>query len=175
MPESVIYKCSSCGEEHEEWLALSYISPTSYDTLSDNDQKELGDLESDFCIINHPGRTDRFIRCTLTQKVIDHCENLEYGLWVSLSEKSFQDYADNYNNENHETIYFGWLSNNLPDYNFNKSIPTNVITKRGNQRPEIVPHKDFDHPFVHDYFNGITKAKAERRIKNMLDTIEGKD
>ena len=140
---------------------------------SDNDKKELGDLESDFCVINHPGRTDRFIRCTLTQKVIDHCENLEYGLWVSLSEKSFQDYADNYNNENHETIYFGWLSNNLPDYNFDKSIPTNVINKTGNQRPEIVPHKDFDHAFVYDYFNGITKAKAEQRIKNMLEIIEG--
>jgi hypothetical protein len=173
MPESVKYKCSRCGEEHEEWPALSYISPTSYDTLSDNDKKELGDLESDFCVINHVGRTDRFIRCTLTQKVIDYCENLEFGLWVSLSEKSFQDYADNYNNENHETIYFGWLSNNLPDYNFDKSIPTNVITKTGNQRPEVIPHKDFDHPFVYDYFNGITKAKAEQRIKNMLLTIEG--
>jgi len=96
MPEPIKYKCSCCGEEHEEWPALSYISPISYDVLSDYEKKELGELDSDFCVINHPGRTDRFIRCTLTQKVIDHCEDLEYGLWVSLSEKSFQDWLTNH-------------------------------------------------------------------------------
>jgi hypothetical protein len=174
MPEPIKYKCSCCGEDHEEWPALSYISPASYNALSDSDKKELGDLSNDFCTIRHPEQTHRFIRCTLTQKVTDHCEDLEYGLWVSLSEKSFQDYRDNYNNENHETGYFGWLSNNLPDYNFDKSIPTNVFTRTGNQRPEIVPHNEFDHPFVYDYYNGITKAEAERRIKAMMDAIEGK-
>ena len=174
MPEPIKYKCSCCGEEHEEWPALSYISPISYDILSDNEKKELGELDSDFCVINHPGRTDRFIRCTLTQKVIDHCEDLEYGLWVSLSEKSFQDYSDNYDNENHETKYFGWLCNDLPDYDFNDSIPTTVFTRTGHQRPEIVPHENFDHPFVYDYYNGITKAEAERRIKSMIDAIESK-
>jgi hypothetical protein len=25
----------------------------------------------------------------------------------------------------------------------------------GNDRPEIFPHEDFDHPFVRDYYNGI--------------------
>lgn len=174
MPEPIKYKCSCCGEEHEEWPALSYISPNNYDNLSDDDKKEIGELSSDFCIIRHPHQTDRFIRCTLTQKVIDHCEDLEYGLWVSLSEKSFLDYSENYNNENHETKYFGWLCNDLPDYTFDESIPTTVFTRTGNQRPEIVPHENFEHPFVHDYYNGITKAEAERRIQSMLDNIEGK-
>jgi hypothetical protein len=153
MPEPIKYKCACCGKEHEEWPALSYLSPTNYDTLSDKDKEEMGELSSDFCIIRHPGQTDRFIRCTLTQKVIDHCEDLEYGLWVSLSEKSFQDYSDNYNNENYEAKYFGWLCNDLPDYDFDESIPTTVFTRIGNQSPEIVPHEDFDHPFIYDYYN----------------------
>jgi hypothetical protein len=174
MPEPIKYKCSCCGEEHEEWPALSYISPTNYDTLSDKEKKELGDLSNDFCVITYPDQTDRFIRCTLTQKVTDHCEDLEYGLWVSLSEKSFQDYRDNYNNENYETKYFGWLCNDLPDYDFDDSIPTTVFTRTGNQRPQIIPQENFDHPFVYDYYNGITKAEAERRIKAMIDAIEGK-
>jgi hypothetical protein len=89
-----------------------------------------------------------------------------------LSEKSFREYSDNFNNENHETKYFGWLSNNLSDYNFSEaSIPTTVFTKKGNNRPEIAPHQDFDHPFVYDYYNGITKTEAERRIREMLKTI----
>ena len=171
MSETIKYTCSNCGQEHEEWPALSYISPTIYNALSEKDKQKIAQLDSDFCAINNPNQTDRFIRCTLTQKVIDHCENLEYGLWVSLSEKSFQDYSDNFDNENHETGYFGWLSNDLPDYEFKESIPTNVYTRSGYQRPEIIPHKDFDHPFVWDYYNGITKTEAERRIKSMLKNI----
>ena len=176
MTEPIKYICSCCGKEHEEWPALVYISPTNYDTLSDEDKKNIGELDTDFCIITHSDQTDRFIRCTLTQKVIDHCEDLEYGLWVSLSDKSFQDYSDNFNNENHETKYFGWLSNDLPDYDFSEgSIPTTAYTRTGNSRPEIVPHQDFDHPFVNDYYNGITKIEAERRIREMLKIIDDRD
>ncbi|MGI0003612.1 MAG: DUF2199 domain-containing protein, partial [Nitrosopumilaceae archaeon] len=146
-----------------------------YDHLSQNDKEEIAELESDFCIIRHPDQTDRFIRCSLTQEVIDHCEDLEYGHWVSLSEKSYNDYSDNYNNENHETTYFGWLCNDIPGYEFKESIPTTVFTRTGNQRPEIVLHKDFDHPFVKDYYNGISKQEAERRIKGMLHKVEKRD
>lgn len=164
-----IYSC--CGNEHEEWPALTYNSPMGYHILSEDDKQKIAKLNDDFCEIYHSDQIDRFIRCTLTQKVVDNCQNLEYGLWVSLSEKSFQDYSENFNNENHETKYFGWLSNNLPDYE-NENIPTTVYTRLGNNRPEIVPHDDFDHPFVHDYYNGITKAEAERRINTMLGIIE---
>src|SRR5688572_3845639 len=176
MVEKIRYTCSSCGKEHEEWPALAYISPISYDVLSEAARSAIGKLDTDFCIITHPDQTDRFIRCTLTQKVIDHCEDLEYGLWVSLSEKNFQDYSDNFNNENHEATYFGWLSNDLPDYDFSESnIPTTVFTKTGNNRPEIIPHQNFDHPFVYDYYNGITKKEAEKRINEMLNLINKQD
>ena len=101
MTGTIKYTCSCCGKEHEEWPALVYISPTNYDTLSEDDKKNIGKLDTDFCVITHSDQTDRFVRCTLTQKVIDHCEDLEYGLWVSLSDESFQNYSDNFNNKNH--------------------------------------------------------------------------
>lgn len=167
------YTCNNCGKQHDEWPALAYSSPANYHALSEVKKGKMGELDSDFCVITYPDQTDRFIRCTLTQKVNDYCEDLEYGLWVSLSEKSFDDYADNFDNEQHETSYFGWLSNDLPGYDFETgSIPTTVFTRIGNDRPEIVPHKDFDHPFVTDYYNGITKQEAERRIQAMLGIVE---
>jgi hypothetical protein len=162
------YKCSSCGQEHEEWPALTFSSPAPYNELTNEDKEEFGQLSSDFCVITYPEQTDRFIRCTLTQKVTDHCEDLEYGIWVSLSEKNFQDYKDNYNNENHLTQYFGWFCSSIPEYNNTLDIPTTVNTRTGNNRPEVIPHEDFDHPFVRDYYDGITKEEAEKRIKNML-------
>jgi len=38
-------------------------------------------------------------------------------------------------------------------------------------RPELFPHESFNHPFVKDYYTGITKVEAERRISEMLGII----
>ncbi|PWU03524.1 MAG: DUF2199 domain-containing protein [Bacteroidetes bacterium] len=164
--------CSICGQIHEEWPALAFNSPTPYDGLSPEEKNEMAQLRDDFCIISYADQTDKFIRATLTIKVNDYRENLEYGIWVSLNEKSFIDYSENFNNPNHEAMYFGWLSNDIPHYEFTDvSIPTTVFTRQNGLRPEVVPHKDFDHQLVRDYNEGITKGEAERRIHNMLNEI----
>ena len=163
------YTCAQCGETHNEWPALTYKAPLFYDQLGNEDKEHIAFLNSDFCEIEGQDTIDLFIRCTLTQPVNDHCDGLEYGLWVSLSEKSFQDYKDNYDNENHEVTYFGWLSNDILGYTKTTAIPTTVYTRKGGARPEIFPHEDFDHPFVRDYYNGITKKEAEERIAMMIE------
>lgn len=171
MSETIKFKCSCCGEIHEEWPALTFISPDNYNCLSEDNKKSISSIDNDFCTINHSDQIDRFIRCTLTQKVNDHCEDLDYGLWVSLSEKSYIDYKKNFKKESEEKAYFGWLCNDIIDYELSENIPMNVITRNNGQRPEIIPHKDFDHPFVKDYYYGISKKEAERRISNMLEIV----
>ena len=166
--DKIKFICECCGKEHESWPAITYNSPSSYHNLSTQEKEEIAVIDEDFCVIKHSDRVDRFIRCVLIQKVNDHCEDLEYGFWVSLSEKSFKDYLENFDNENHETQYFGWLCIYIPEYEFSNSIPTTVVTQKGNNRPEIFPHKDFDHTFVKDYYEGITKEEAENRIYKML-------
>ncbi len=165
------YTCSSCGKVRDGWPALGFSSPSYYNDLSDEERQTIAELSDDFCLIGHPERTDRFIRGTLTQRIIDHCEDLSYGLWVSLSGKSYTDYLENFDNDNHQAQYFGWLSNKLPDYEFQESFQTIVSTRTGHNRPEIIPDPDFDHPFVHDYYHGITKVEAERRINEMLRLV----
>jgi hypothetical protein len=169
MNNTIKFICDCCGKEHESWPAITYNSPGSYNNLSPQEKEEIAVIDEDFCVIKYADdHINRFVRCVFIQKVNDHCEDLEYGFWVSLSETSFKDYLDNFDNENHETQYFGWLSNYIPQYEFSNSIPTTVVTKTGNNRPEIFPHKDFDHPFVKDFYNGITKEEAERRIQEIL-------
>lgn len=162
------FKCSECGQAHSDWPALAFNSPVNYHNLSDQEKTTLGSLSSDFCEIHYQDQIDRFIRVTLHQKVNDSCETLEYGLWVSLSEESYSDYQENFNNVNHETGYFGWLCSNIPEYGDTMSIPCDVITKTGNERPEILPHQDFEHPFVRDYYAGISITEAENRINEMM-------
>ncbi len=169
--KTIEFKCSKCGEVHSEWPALAFSSPANYHNLSENEKSEIGILDTDFCEIRYEDQIDRFIRVTLTQKVNDACETLEYGLWVSLSEKSYSDYKSNFDNENHETGYFGWLCSNISEYGDTSSIPCDVMTKSGNDKPEIFPHEDFDHPFVRDYYDGITKEEAEKRINEMIKNV----
>jgi len=169
MNDTIKYICDCCGKEHESWPAITYNAPNSYSNLSAQEKEEIAVIDEDFCVIKYAdSHIDRFIRVVLIQKVNDNCEDLEYGFWVSLSETSFTNYLENFDNENHETQYFGWLSNYIPQYQFENSIPTTVVTKSGNDRPEIFPHKDFDHPFVKDFYNGITKEEAEKRIRQIL-------
>lgn len=162
-------KCTICGEVHHTYPALTFAYPNSYYWLTEEQKNTYKiHVDSDFCTIEYPDRTDRFVRVILKQKIAKSSHYLEYGLWVSLSEASYEDYAANFNNENHETVYFGWLSNALPDYQFEKSIAMDVKTKSGNERPEVYPQLDFSHPFVVDFYNGITKEEAEKRIHSML-------
>jgi len=167
--KSETFKCPKCGQTHTDWPALAFNSPVYYNELSDNEESETGTLNDDFCEIQRDDHIDRFIRVTLTQKLNDACETLEYGLWVSLSERSYEDYKENFNNQNHETGYFGWLCSNIPQYGETTSIPCDVVTKTRNSRLEIFPHQDFDHPFVKDYYQGISKQEAENRIQEMLN------
>ncbi len=171
MSEKNKFNCSSCGQSHAGWPALTYISPDNYNCLSENDKNSIGYLDYDFCVITHSEQVDRFIRCTLTQKVNDNCQDLIYGLWVSLSEKSFLNYKEHFKKEGGESGYFGWLSNDIQEYEFLVNIPMDVITGINGYRPELIPHEGFDHPFVRDYYNGISKDEAERRIANMLDGV----
>lgn len=165
------FKCYECGKVHSEWPALAFKSPANYDYLSDQEKTELGKLDSDFCEIHYEDQIDRFIRVILNQKVNDACETLEYGLWVSLSEKSYLDYKANFNNPNHKTEYFGYICSSIPEYENTMSIPCDVMTKTGNDRPEIFPHQDFDHQVVRDYYNGISKTEAENRITEMIKNV----
>lgn len=161
--------CQSCGKEHDQWPALVFPYPALYAELSE-EEKQYGqtELNDDFCVIEHPDRYSFFIRVVLSQKVTGKCDGLEYGVWVSLSESSFLDYNENFNNENHEVSYFGWLANWMPGYTYSDSVPMNVETKKGNDRPEAIPHQDPEHPFVKDYYAGISLEEAERRVSHVL-------
>ena len=50
-----------------------------------------------------------------------------------------------------------------------------VFTRKDGLRPEIVPHKDFDHQLARDYHEGISKAEAEKRIQAMLKVVNERD
>ena len=167
------FKCPQCGQIHSGWPALTFDSPSPFYDLTDEEKNNIAEIGTDFCIINHPEQTDRFIRVTMTQKVNNSEENLDYGIWVSLSEENFNDYYNNFDNDTHEMQYFGWICSRIPDYDSCESIPTTVITQKGNQRPKIFPHENFNHNLVKDFYEGISAHEAQRRVDEMLNKNDG--
>ncbi|WP_445432578.1 DUF2199 domain-containing protein [Chryseobacterium indoltheticum] len=162
------YICECCGKEKEDWPAITYKFPIPYMKLSE-EELENTEVSSDFCIIKYPDETSYFIRTVLVQEVSDSCQDLDYGVWVSLSEKSFNEYVENYDNKEFESGCFGWLANYLPDYEFNHPIPMDVYINNQQGRPLIYPHQNHEHIFVDDFYKGITKEEAEKRINKVLN------
>lgn len=165
------YLCTKCGKTHEGWPAITFAAPHNYYLLSEEDkEKYVKELSEDFCIIEYESQTDRFIRAVLFQEVIDGCQDLHYGIWVSLSEKSFDNYNDNFLSEDQEGTYFGYLCSQIPGYDFSAPIKTNVVLAKNRQRPEVIPHEDqmYNNEFVRDYWKGITQQEAERRIAEAM-------
>src|SRR5690349_9399198 len=119
------YQCSVCGEIHEDLPALGFNSPYYYDILSETDKESIASLTSDFCTINHVEQTDRFIRTVLHQKIREFDDTLDYGVWVSLSEKSFEDYREHFSDDLHQATYFGYLCSNIPGYETTLSLKMN--------------------------------------------------
>jgi hypothetical protein len=164
-------KCVNCGKIHDELPALGFKTPIHYEALSEKDKQEIAELSSDFCVINHEDQTDRFIRTVLTIQINDACENLEYGVWVSLSEKSFNDYKSDFKNNVEEKTYFGIISNDIPDYEEGTlGLHVNVNTRKGGFRPEIIPHQN-EHKLILDWEKGISITEAEKRVKRMFKAL----
>ncbi len=171
-PKSAEFKCSTCGEVHDELPALGFSSPIYYDTLNEKDKKEIAELSSDFCIITHEDQTDRFIRTTLTLPINAVCEDLDYGIWVSLSEKNFNEYKSEFKDNIEGKTYFGMISNEIPDYKESTlGLHVNVNTRSDGMRPEVSVHR-IEHDLISDLENGISIGEAEKRVERMKKTLQ---
>ena len=165
------YRCNSCGQIHTELPALGFMTPFHFDILSERDKNETAEISEDFCIIHDPEQTDRFIRTVLSIRVHDTCETLDYGIWVSLSRESFEDYQKNFKTETIEPTYFGMICNEIKDYSETTlGLHVNVQVRKGGIRPEILPHQA-EHQLIKDWENGITIEEAEKRIEKAINNV----
>jgi hypothetical protein len=170
-PRREKFKCARCGKYHDELPALGFLSPIYFAQLSEQEKEDMADLSDDFCVIKHPDQTDRFIRTTLTIPIHDACEDLDYGIWASLSEKSFEEYRQEFGDNIEGKIYFGRICNVIDGYEESTiGLHVNVETRAGGARPKLVPHAS-NHQLVREWENGISMKEAVWRIEKAYDSI----
>ncbi|MGR8981899.1 MAG: DUF2199 domain-containing protein, partial [Gammaproteobacteria bacterium] len=104
-----------------------------------------------------------FIRTILEIPIHGIEEPFTWGVWVSLSEKSYARYVETYDNPVEGDGFFGWLCNRLPCYPDTLALATDVHVQLGGMRPTLhLHHGDADeHPLVIDQRQGISIARAQ--------------
>jgi hypothetical protein len=157
------FKCSCCGEIHEGSPSIGFRAPDQYITLSEEQKARMATLSSDFCTIAHEGETDRFIRAVLEVPIVGVEEPFLWGVWVSLSEKSFNRYRETYENPVAGEGFFGWVCNEIKLYPYSRPRASDVIVQSGRDRPKVVLHRadTEDDPLVIDQMHGISVARAQ--------------
>ena len=158
------FTCTCCGKIHEGSPSFAFKAPDHYAGLSEVQKAEMGELSSDFCTITHDGQTDYFIRTVLEIPIHGSAEPFTWGIWVSLSKKSFDRYVETYEAPIEGEGFFGWVCNAIPNYPTGPSSrPADVIVQSGRQRPKIRLHRSEreDDPLVLDQYEGISVARAQ--------------
>jgi hypothetical protein len=151
------FHCRSCGELHEGSPSFGYPAPLYYSQLPESERAHRAHLTSDTCIIDNE---DRFIRTCLEVPIRGVDEPFLWGVWVSLSEESFQHYLDTWDDPDESTSYFGWFGNRLPFYPDTVNLKTQVRPRRCGARPYLTL-EDIAHPLCVDWQNGIDVARTQ--------------
>ncbi len=127
-------------------------------------------LSEDLCVwTDDAGEKAYFIRGVLHIPVVDSDETLGYGVWSSLSRRSYERVVELWEDAGrvHEDPYFGWLSNSIAGYPETLNLACDVVTADLNLRPAIVLHEG-DHPLIREQREGITMARVQEIAAEML-------
>ena len=163
------FKCSCCGKIHEGSPSFGFREPNQYSSLSTEQKVQLGTLTDDFCTISDEDGTDYFIRTVLEVPIYGIQQPFLWGVWVSLSQKSFERYRETYNSPVEGETFFGWVCNSISLYPNSSARPADVVVQSGGKRPKVILH-DVDHqdPLLIDQKNGISIARAQELAERAI-------
>ena len=164
------YTCPDCGQEHTEWPALGFKAPDPYVGLTEEEKAAMATIDDDVCVIKYEDQTDRFIRGVIRFPVIGSCQTMEFGVWMSVSEASLDDYVNKSNNPGHENAYVGYLMNAIPNYKPTEPVIMRAVLQGPGLRPimELKPGDYQVGSLEFDWFEGIPLEVAERRLGDIL-------
>lgn len=158
------FTCSCCGQVHEGSPSVAFRMPAPYASLSEAQRASMAVLSDDLCTITHDEGTDYFVRAVLEIPIHGVEEPFLWGVWMSLSEKSYRRYTETFDAPVKDDVFFGWLCNRLGPYPFEGSRGANVAVQPGGQRPHVFLHQDHidTDALVHDQVHGISVARAQQ-------------
>ena len=155
------YKCGSCDQWHEGLpLTWHVAEPAPLQAVPADEWEERVTLSSDQCILELDG-THYFMRGLLRIPIHGRADELEHGVWMSLSEANFERAGELWETEGRESEppYVGWLCTQVPGYEDSMYLKARMHTRPVGERPLIEVLEPAEHPLVHDQRAGIDEAR----------------
>ncbi len=165
------FTCSCCGQVHEGSPSFAFRAPDPF-LEQPSEVQAAGELTSDLCWYDDEDGRHFFIRVCLEIPIVGIHQPFLWGVWVSVSEKSFARYVETYEAPDLGDRYFGWFCNYLPYYPNTYGLKTMARPRAGNQRPSIVPEES-DHPLSVDFHQGITIERAQAIAEAAMHRVQG--
>jgi hypothetical protein len=166
--EAYHWRCACCGEEFTGLpMDIALGLPVDWDAL-DQETRAASQLDEDFCQVrNSDGEMDRFIRCLLPLPVPGISSEFRFGVWMSVSERSWAIYRMGFDDGVYsEEGCFGYLMNEVPDYQGSFLLHADVFFQPGKLRPKVVL-QEAKHPLVAAQRHGIDLAQIQRWAAKM--------
>ncbi len=170
-PKRFAYTCSHCGQIHEGAPSFAFARPRQTYNIPSEEFENRVYLTSDLCVIDEE---NFYIRCTLEIPIIGSDDPFVWGIWVTQSQESFNNYVETYNLDQSDKSSFGWLPVDMKVY-LDADTPTNIQHLKSEvrwgtagQRPTVHIHDDEDHPLARDQRDGISWDRAIELAGRML-------
>jgi hypothetical protein len=169
MDDEFTIECATCGHLH----VLSEISfgadaPAQWDLLS-ADERLNSFLTNDQCEIRTAEETHYFVRACLDIPILGTKQTYSWGVWVSLSLKSFEEMSEHWEDADRVALgpYFGWLCTTIPGYPDTMFLKTMVHQREPGVRP-LVHLEPTDHPLAVHQRQGIPAEELKKTLVELL-------
>ncbi len=160
------FKCSTCDEVHEGIPTFGWDYPIHYLQIPEAERDDRCHLGSDDCVIDDQWF---FVRGCIEIPVHGYADPFIWGVWVSLSEESFNEWSEVFEVPNRSNCgpYFGWLSSHLALYPDTINLKTYVHLRDNGIRPwlELEPT---EHPLAVEQREGMSPDRVAEIYEQML-------
>lgn len=154
------FTCSCCGKLHKGSPSFGFKRPDPWLAQPDN-IKEKGKESDDLCYYEDKQGMNYFARVILEIPIHGIETPFLWGVWVSLSQQSYDHYCETWDNPDKDHAYFGWLCSKLPYYESTYSLATNVFHNTLGKRP-LIHLQESDHELYQDFIKGMSIEKAQK-------------
>lgn len=160
------FTCVSCGEVHRGVPTFGAAAPVSYYAVPQEERDRRCSLGTDDCVID--GKWF-FIRGCIEIPVHGETEQFSWGVWVSLSEASFKQWAAYFEAQKRSHIgpFFGWLNSWLKPYPDTLNLKTRVHLRDNGTRP-FIELEPTDHPLAVEQREGISQTRLAEIYEQMV-------
>lgn len=151
------YTCSSCGEVHVGLPAWHFAAPVQALAIPVAERAIRVALTADDCIIDE---REFYVKGLLEVPVIGAEEPFTWGVWLSLSTESYQQFVDLFHDEDRtSTSFFGWLCNTVPGFPETQLLKTMLHVRPYPTRP-YVELEPTEHPLAVAQRTGVSQSQA---------------